>query len=507
MTLPLFEDGFGRRVLALDPDGGEPIERLSFSPALAQVDEFAPALGDLVSRYASARHASYLRVRRVDRPDAGELVMVSDRVAGWRLSEVLRVSAREHLKVDLSAVINVLRQLLPAVTLFSRHQKDLGIGNVAPERLLITPQGRLVIVEHLLGAALESLHYSRERYWRDLRVALPPAPRISPRADATGIGLVALSLVLGRTLDEDEYPERLTELIESASETIDGTSRPLSAGFRSWLSRSLQIDVRTAFQSPREAQVAFEAVLASDRAYVTSSPALEEWLRRYAALAGSPAALVFTATEDSPAPPSPGSTREPTLSGSRSPAITPVVLEVPESALPASPTATGFDEAPAERNSTKIVSAVPRPSRVVAVLAAVAILEATAIGWLWLRDPAPPLSTEGELVVQTRPQSARVSIDGEERGVTPLTVGLSPGTHVLEIRVGRSEPRVIPLTIRAGVQSSQYIELQSVPTTGGLEVRSEPTRASVTVDGRARGSTPLTLRDLPPGDHEVTLQT
>ena len=33
-----------------------------------------------------------------------------------------------------------------------------------------------------------------------------------------------------------------------------------------------------------------------------------------------------------------------------------------------------------------------------------------------------------------------------------------------------------------------------------------PASARVTVDGRSRGDTPLVLRDLPPGDHEVLLE-
>jgi hypothetical protein len=37
-------------------------------------------------------------------------------------------------------------------------------------------------------------------------------------------------------------------------------------------------------------------------------------------------------------------------------------------------------------------------------------------------------------------------------------------------------------------------------------VRSEPTGARVTVDGRARGLTPLVLRDLAPGDHDVMVE-
>ena len=53
---------------------------------------------------------------------------------------------------------------------------------------------------------------------------------------------------------------------------------PLSKPLMSWLTRALQLEVGTAFQSPHEAQVAFESVLASDRDYVTSSKALDEWV-------------------------------------------------------------------------------------------------------------------------------------------------------------------------------------------------------------------------------------
>ena len=42
-------------------------------------------------------------------------------------------------------------------------------------------------------------------------------------------------------------------------------------------------------------------------------------------------------------------------------------------------------------------------------------------------------------------------------------------------------------------------------TTGALAVESLPTGASVTVNGKPSGTTPLTLNDLPPGDYRVTL--
>ena len=55
------------------------------------------------------------------------------------------------------------------------HQKapDLCHGAIGPERLIVTPQARLVIVEHVLGAALDQLHYTHERYWKDAAMPLP----------------------------------------------------------------------------------------------------------------------------------------------------------------------------------------------------------------------------------------------------------------------------------------------------------------------------------------------
>lgn len=146
-----------------------------------------------------------------------------------------------------------------------------------------------------------------------------------------------------------------------------------------------------------------------------------------------------------------------------------------------------------------------RSTRAVAALAAVAVAQLLLIGWL-LSRPSEGLGGDGELVVQSRPEGAKVLIDDQERGVTPLTLRISPGTHVLQLRAGAAEPRIIPLQVRPGVQTAQYVELMGVATTGVLDVRSEPAKAKVTVDGQERGSTPLVLRDLEPRDYQVVLE-
>ena len=478
-------DGFGRRSHEVDPGNGEEEEFLELSPTLVEHAGFVTALGERVARFAAVRHASYVHLRRLDRPSADRLVLVSDHTAGWRISDLLTASAAVGLPIDITAVISLLRQLLPAVALFGRHNRDAAIGALAPERLIVTPQGRLVIAEHAFGPALDKLELSRERLWRDYRVCMAPSPespRSNARGDAHAMGVIALSLLLGRVLKTDEYPGALPSLLASAGECRDGHVTPLSKPLASWLTRALQIEPDTAFQSPHEAQVAFESVLASDRDYVTSSKSLDTWV----ATVGSG------------------------IERSRMPVVTPAPVEIAaayESPVEAMPEAAApLAEASAAREAVADrAPAAPANSKLVPALIGLVLVQSIAVAWLWNRDPGAPRAGEGELVVQSRPVAARVSIDGEERGVTPLTLSLPSGAHVLEVQSGKSEPRVIPLAIRAGVQTAQYIELQNVALTGSLDIRSDPSGARVTIDGQSRGTTPVTVRDLAPGDHQVVI--
>src|SRR5262249_53931570 len=142
-------------------------------------------------------------------------------------------------------------------------------GAIGPERIIVTPNARIVIAEYVLGAALEQLRFSRERYWRELRIALPAAPglpRFDHRADVTQVGIVALSLILGRLLHEDEYIARAGDVIASArAMSPKGGLEPLSAGLRTWLSRALQLDARHSFASALDARAELEKLLAGEQ--------------------------------------------------------------------------------------------------------------------------------------------------------------------------------------------------------------------------------------------------
>ena len=145
---------------------------------------------------------------------------------------------------------------------FHETSGNLAHAALGPERVVVTPNARLVITEYVLGPALEQLRYSQERYWKDLRIALPRSaglPRFDQRADVTQIGVIALSLVLGRLLRDDEYPLRVGDVVASAwAVSPKGGFEPLPTGIRGWLGRALQLDVRNSFTNAIEANAELE---------------------------------------------------------------------------------------------------------------------------------------------------------------------------------------------------------------------------------------------------------
>ena len=116
-------------------------------------------------------------------------------------------------------------------------------------------------------------------------------------------------------------------------------------------------------------------------------------------------------------------------------------------------------------------------------------------------------ATTGNLTIDSRPAGSDVLVDGVARGATPLKLALLPGAHVITIRRDGDE-RVVPLTIAAGADVTQYFEMKAIEpiaVTGGLSIASDPPGAHVAIDGKPRGVSPLTVSDLPAEPHKITL--
>ena len=225
-------------------------------------------------------------MRAVERLDArsSTIVVISDHVRGVRLSEVLAGARKRSIPLEYNAAAWLIRQLVSAIA--ALHDSGPGVchGAIAPERLVVTPDGRLVVVEYVLGPALEEMHFSWERYWRELGIALPRPiglSRFDQSADVTQMAAVALALLLGRPLAADEYPHKISDVLDSATaRQVDG-SDPLPAALRTWLRRALHIEPRAAFASAIEAQTELDRVL--DVQDTAGRLALRSFLSRYAA--------------------------------------------------------------------------------------------------------------------------------------------------------------------------------------------------------------------------------
>jgi PEGA domain-containing protein len=161
------------------------------------------------------------------------------------------------------------------------------------------------------------------------------------------------------------------------------------------------------------------------------------------------------------------------------------------------------------------VAPIPKPAfkSIKAIAVSGVLIAAVVVGsaFFWLRGlPLTALRAEaprtGRVTLETQPAGSEVVVDGEPRGTTPLTLALAPGAHTIAIRHGHDE-RVVPLTIAAGAEITQYFEMKAQPIEqlGRPSVITEPSGAKVAIDGHARGVSPLVVSDLGAGEHTVTV--
>jgi serine/threonine protein kinase len=280
-----FEDGLGERLYAVGA-ANEPLEVLKVSKELSSLSIFEETLREQAARLADFRHEAFGRVRAVERLDArsSTIVIISDHVRGVRLSEVLAGARQRSIPLEYTAAAWLIRQLVSAIA--ALHDSGPGVchGAISTERLVVTADGRLVVVEYVLGPALEEMHFSWERYWRELGIALPRPiglSRFDQSADVTQVAAVALALLLGRPLAADEYPHKISDVLDSATARQVQGSDPLPAAMRTWMRRALHIEPRAAFASAIEAQSELDRVL--DTQDTAGRLALRSFLSRYAA--------------------------------------------------------------------------------------------------------------------------------------------------------------------------------------------------------------------------------
>ncbi|HEY7287591.1 MAG TPA: PEGA domain-containing protein [Vicinamibacterales bacterium] len=111
----------------------------------------------------------------------------------------------------------------------------------------------------------------------------------------------------------------------------------------------------------------------------------------------------------------------------------------------------------------------------------------------------------GRAVLNSRPDGAAVLVDGVSRGVTPLELELTAGSHEVVFRTAGAE-RQIEVKVDGGGRVSENVDMPAPAAVGGsIEIVSDPPGARVTVDGTASGVTPITIHNVAAARHTVVI--
>jgi TonB family protein len=117
---------------------------------------------------------------------------------------------------------------------------------------------------------------------------------------------------------------------------------------------------------------------------------------------------------------------------------------------------------------------------------------------------------DGVMHVDSRPQGASVSVDGEDRGTTPLELtGLGAGRYEVMVALEDHRPQLESVQISEESPRRERLfiltRIRTRPTTGLADITSTPVGAAVSIDGKAVGESPVRGFRLQPGEHAVEI--
>ena len=274
-----YEDGLGRRALAFDRETGGMLEQLVLRPELTA---FEDALKERMAIVAGLEDERFARPRGIERDGDGRLIVVSEYLAGRRLSDIIDAAAEHGIVAGLDASIGLLLELLPAVARL--HDAGLAHGALAPGRVMITPAGQIVLLDSIYAEPLERLKLTRKRLWAEFRLAFPPTaglPRFDKAADLGHASMVAATLIVGRALQDSDYPEGVSilrqEILEIAS--IRG-SKGFAEAVDRFFASTLPLTGRRTTPSADEAAIDLRKLVRKELGINTCRTALIEFFQQ-----------------------------------------------------------------------------------------------------------------------------------------------------------------------------------------------------------------------------------
>ena len=511
-------DGLGERVMMFDDAAGTSLELLRFKREISDSPAFESALQSRIEALASVSHPSISVIKSAERRGAtNDLTLISRHTPGRRLSEILQAARGAAFALDF------LSQIGPAVVAVQQQGPAVAHGALTVDRIIVGREGRLVLVEQVLGSALSALTLSSARLRSELGIAVADAtsaPAIDQRLDVIQLGFIALTLLLGRRLDPADYPAKVTEHLDSfAKEDSTGAAK-----LRSWLERALQIgerpfaNARAAVEAFHEltgaaSQAAASGTTAGKAPSAPSQPAAAS--KNIHVTASDASADLFPSESGMFQPPAPegGSGRKLTVvlgivaaleavaiaglvyTRPAAVAAAPVYAAAPPPAVTDAPPPVTADT-PVPVDATAL-PATPSPNPVPAVPAA-----AAATAPKTEAEPTPPPGARFGGIRIASPIDLQVLEGGRVVGSTAGPIAVNDGPHTFEL-VNEALGFRFRQTVQVKPGQMTAVNI-SVPN-GRISINAAPW-AEVWIDGTAAGQTPLANLSLPIGQHEIVFR-
>ena len=518
-----FSDPIGDRQLVFDPAAGTSLEVLRFKEEFGELPEFEASLLARVEVLSHLQHPSLATIHTVGRHEKVGLVLVSKHTPGKRVSELLPKAQGPAFALEL------IRLVTPALAALHRAGDGVAHGALSADRIVVTRDGRLVVVEQVLGPAIENLGLSRSRL---IELGLPvPAGsdpvRLDARTDMAQLGFIALSLLLGRRLSAADYPDQVPALLDEFAQAAG--SPAVAAKLRSWLERAMQLSPKS-FASAKDAQSAFHDLPDDADLQIAAVSSTLVSFPKEAASTSRATPKPQASSQSSHKTTSPASTPKPAARGSRMAlwvagglallgAGAGTAFYVMPYMRPAAQTvqiAPALPPAPIAPLSTPIASAVVPTNNAAALppagLPAATSASGAAVAPAAVTTDAALQATPTPAPVQSGPRFGGVTVtsvlelqvfeNGKLLGSTAAPLAVNEGTRQLElVNEATGFRHRQSVTVRAGQMTTLNI---SVPN-GRISVNAVPW-AEVEIDGKPAGETPIANFSLPIGTHEISFR-
>lgn len=113
-----------------------------------------------------------------------------------------------------------------------------------------------------------------------------------------------------------------------------------------------------------------------------------------------------------------------------------------------------------------------------------------------------PIAITGSIYVKSKPSGALITIDGEDKGVTPVLIhDMIIGEHTVKLSMPNHKAEQYDFTVKEGETSNIEGKLSDIAR---MTINSKPSNAELSIDGKVVGTTPYT-KDMASGDYDIEI--